>query len=142
MATTRIIGYTLNLKYGGKLIKGLETTGLKLKANFEEILLKADQGVPNQELVDYDTDMSFSGKTYERDQVAEASTHEDFETLREAATIGAEVAFVYGIFTTGKKIVSGTGIITDYSEDGTTKDTGTFSGTITAKKGTVTFTTF
>jgi len=90
------------------------------------------------DFIDYDVDLSFAGKTYERDS-GETATYEDFETLREACSVGAEVAFVYGRFTTGEKIVSGTGQLVDYSEDGNSKDTGSFSGSIKAKKGSVTF---
>ena len=129
----------LNLKWGTKLIKGLETTGLKIKPNFEEVLLKANAGVPTNDFIDFDVDMSFAGKTYERDGVTEAATHEDYETLREACTLGAEVAFVYGRMVTGEKIVSGIGQLVDYSEDGNSKDTGSFSGSIKAKKGSVVF---
>ena len=240
MAATKVRGYMLSIKWGAKLIKGLETSGLKIKPNFEEILLKANNGVPTEELIDYDVELTFGGKTYERDTTegplaeldtltvtgaatsgsnvtitlnavpvtiavlngdsaivcatkiragtysgwttggtagttavtftktltgavsapvfsggstgcaasfvrtvtGQDATHEDFETLREAAAAGAEIAFVYGRFTSGEKIATGTGQIVDYSEDGNSKDTGTFSGSIKAKKGTVTFTTF
>ena len=141
MAATKVRGYMLNIKWGTKLIKGLETTGLKIKPNYEEILLKANNGVPTDELVDYDVELTFGGKTYERDGT-ESTTHEDFETLREAAAAGAEIAFVYGRFSTGEKTVIGTGQIVDFSEDANSKDTGTFSGSIKAKKGTVTFPTY
>ena len=130
----------LTLKWGGKIIKGLETTGFKVKPNYEEILLKEHAGNPAQEYLDTDADLTFSGKAYERDGT-ESSTHEDFETLRQAASVGAEVVFIYGRFTTGKKRVTGTGKITDYSEEGNSKDTATFSGSIKVKKGTVTFPT-
>jgi hypothetical protein len=130
----------LTLKWGGKFIRGLETTGLKVKPNFEETLLKVDAGNPVNEYIDTDADLTFSGKTHERDSTEDA-THEDFETLRAAAAIAAEVAFIYGRFSTGDKRVSGIGVITDYSEEGNSKDIGTFSGTIKVKKGSVTFPT-
>jgi hypothetical protein len=140
MATTRVRGYMLTLKWGGKFIRGLETTGLKIKPNFEETILKVDEGNPVSEYIDTDADLSFSGKTHERDST-ESSTHEDFETLRAAAAVGAEVSFIYGRFSSGDKRVAGTGIITDYSEEANSKDIGTFSGTIKVKKGSVTFPT-
>jgi hypothetical protein len=140
MSTTRIKGYELTLKWGGKFIKGLETTGLKVKPNFEETLLKENEGNPVKEFTDYDGDLSFSGKTYIRDG-SETSTNEDFETLRRASALGAQVAFIYGRFSTGAKRVAGYGKITDYGEDANSKDTGTFSGTIKIKKGSVTFPT-
>jgi hypothetical protein len=141
MAATKVKGYMLNIKWGTKLIKGLETSGLKIKPNFEEVLLKGNQGIPVEEIIDFDMDVSYSGKTYERDS-GESTTHEDFETLREATSLGAEVAFVYGRFVSGEKIVSGMAQLTDYSEDGNSKDTGAFSGSFKAKKGSITFGTF
>lgn len=136
MSATRVKGFMLNLKIGTKLIRGLETTGLKIKPNFEEVQLKEYAGAAVEELVDFDTDFSFSGKTYEKDGV---EAWEDFETLREAAFAGAEVDFVYGRFTAGEKIVTGSGVFSDFSEEGNSKDTGTFSGSIKATKGTVDF---
>lgn len=140
MATTRIKGYSLTLKIGGKFIKGLETTGLKVKPNFEETLLKENAGNPVKEFTDYDGDLTFSGKTYIRDG-SESGTNEDFQTIREASSLGAQAAFIYGRFTNGKKRVAGYGKITDFGEDSNSKDTGTFSGTIKVKKGSVTFPT-
>jgi hypothetical protein len=140
MATTRIKGYQLTLKWGGKYIKGLETTGLKVKPNFEETLLKENAGNPVKEFTDYDGDLSFSGKTYVRDG-SEVSTNEDYETLRYASSLGAQVAFIYGRFSTGAKRVAGYGKLTDFGEDSNSKDTGSFSGTIHIKKGSVTFPT-
>lgn len=136
MAQTKVYGYLLSLKVGGKLIVGLETTGLKLKPNFEEIFLKENAGTPSYDFIDYDTEFTFSGKCIEKDSVS----NEDFETLREAAAAGATVAFVYGRFIAGEKIVSGNCIITDWSEDaGSKKELASWSGSAKAIKGTVTF---
>lgn len=128
----------LNIKWGTKLIRGLETSGLKVKPNFEDISLKENSGSDVQEFVDYDMSLTLSGKTYERDS-GEGSSYEDFETLRAAIAAGAQVAFVYGRFVSGEKIASGIGVLTDYSEDGNSKDTGTFSASIQVIKGSVTF---
>jgi hypothetical protein len=139
MAATNVYGYLLTLKIGTKIIKGLETTGLKIKPNFEEILLKENAGVPTDDFIDYDTEMSFAGKTIERDS-GESSTHEDFETIRVAAAGGSSVTFIYGRTVVGEKQVTGTAYITDYSEDaGSEKKHGGFSGSLKAVKGTVTF---
>ena len=129
----------LNLKIGVNLIRGLETTGLKIKPNYEETILKENAGSAVDEFVDFDTDLTFGGKTYEKDG---AEAYEDFETLREAAFGGAEVDFVYGRFEDGEKIVSGSGVFTDFSEEANSKDTGTFSGSIKATKGSVVFETY
>jgi hypothetical protein len=139
MADTKIYGYMLTLKWGTKLIKGLETTGLSLKANFEEICLKADAGVPTDDFIDFDTDLKLSGKTIEKD-AGETASHEDFEELRVALSVGAEIAFVYGRMAAGEKIVSGTLTLREWSEDaGSKKEMGTWSGSAKAKKGSVTF---
>jgi hypothetical protein len=142
MVGTKVYGYLLTIKWGTKIIKGLKTTGLKIKPNFEEILLKEQAGVPVDDFIDYDVDMSIAGDTWEKD-TSEASTHEDFETLREAASVGASVAFVYGRMVAGEKIVSGNAKLTDWSEDGgSEKKPGSWSGSMKAVKGSVTFGTF
>ena len=102
MVAINVYGYLLTLKIGDKIIKGLETAGLKIKPNYETILLKEDEGVPTDDFVDYDAEMSFSGRTIERDS-EESTTHEDFETIREAASTGSTVTFVYGRMAAGKK---------------------------------------
>jgi hypothetical protein len=136
MADTKIYQYQLQIKWGTKLIKGLETTGFKNKPNFDEILLKENEGNASKEFVDCDTEMSIAGKTLAKDGV----THEDFETLRVASAQGAQVAFVYGRMTQGAQQVTGYGYLTDWSEDGgSEKKMGSWSGAITAKKGTVTY---
>lgn len=139
MAETKVYGYMLTLKWGALIIKGLETTGLKMKANFDEVCLKADAGVPVDSFIDYDVDLSFAGKTIEKD-TTEAATHRDYEELRAALAAGAEVAFVYGRMISGEKIVSGTLTLREWNEDsGSIKEMGTWSGSAKAKKGSVTF---
>ena len=139
MSGTKIYAYLLTIKWGTKLIKGLETAGFKNKPNFETTLLKEDEGNAAEEFIDCDTELSFAGKTKRRDG-SEASTHEDFETLRAASAVGAQVAFVYGLIASGAQQVTGYGYLGDYNEDaGSEKKMGGFSGSIRAKKGTVTY---
>jgi hypothetical protein len=139
MADTKVYAYALTIKYGGKIIKGLETTGFKNKPNFDTVLLKEDEGNEDEEFVDCDTEMSIAGKTLQRDG-AQSATHEDFETLRVASSIGAQVAFVYGRMAQGAQQVTGYGRLRDWSEDaGSEKKMGTWSGSIKAKKGTVNY---
>jgi hypothetical protein len=135
MLGTRIKGYWFVLQLEEQLIRGLETTGLKIKPNFEETILKEMAGAAEEEMVDFDTEMPFSGKTYQKDG---SESWEDFETLRELAFAGTNLAFVYGNMEDGETI-SGTGVITDFGEDANSKDTGTFSGTFTADKGSISF---
>ena len=127
--------YQLTIKWGTKLITGLETTGLSIKPNHEEILLKANSGNPTKEFIDFDTNMSIAGKTY-----GVESNEENFETLRVASSVGAQVAFIYGRFTQGNQQVSGYAILTDWKEDaGSEKKAGSWSGSIEAIKGSVSF---
>jgi hypothetical protein len=139
MIGTRIKGYQLNLKIGDNYIRGIETTGLKIKPNFEETILKEMNGSALEEFVDFDLQLSIAGKAYEKDG---AEAWEDFETLRETAHAGTNISFVYGRFEEGGRIISGTGVITDNGEDSNSKDTATFSGTIDADKGSVEFDTY
>lgn len=142
MSQTKVYQYMLNFKVGTKLIVGLETTGWKMTAEFEEMLLKSSAGVSVEEFIDFDTDLTFSGRTIERDSTEEA-THEDFETLREALMAGSSVSFVYGRFTAGEKIITGTATIREWGEDaGSQRQLGTWSGSAKAIRGTVAATTY
>lgn len=124
--------YQLTLYVNGDLIKGLITTGIKIKPNFETTLLKASNGSRTRDFVNADLEMPFSGETIERDST-ETNTHDDFQTLRSRSLLGTTVNFVYGRMTAGEKVVSGTGKITDYSEDaGSEKKRAGFSGVISA----------
>jgi hypothetical protein len=135
----RIKGYRLNIQIGDNKIRGLETAGFSLKPNYEETILKEMEGAAEEEMADFDTQLSFGGKTYQKDGVED---WEDFETLRELAFAGTSISFTYGILEDGEDVVTGTGVITDLSEDANSKDTATFSGTIDADKGSVSFGTY
>jgi hypothetical protein len=131
----KIPQYQLTIKWGGKLITGLETTGFKIKPNHEDILLKANDGKPTKEFVDFDTNLSISGKTY-----GVETNQENFETLRVASAMGAQLPFIYGRHTQGSQQVSGYAILTDWGEDaGSEKKAGSWSGSIEAIKGSVSF---
>jgi hypothetical protein len=136
MLGERIKGYRLNIQVGDNKIRGLETAGLKIKPNFEETILKEMNGSAEEELTDFDTQLTFGGKTYQKDG---SESWEDFETLRELAFAGTNIEFTYGILEEGGDVVTGTGVITDFGEDANSKDTGSFSGTIDADKGSVEF---
>jgi hypothetical protein len=142
MAEINVLAYMLTIKLGTKLIKGLETTGVKFKPNFETSLLKEDAGNEVDEFIDYDADLSIAGKTIKMDS-GDSSTVEDFETLREASTVGSEITFVYGRMVSGSRIFSGTGTIRDWGEDaGSEKKLASWSGSIKLKKGSGSFSAF
>lgn len=142
MAATKVYAYQLTLLIGGKLIKGLVSTGLSIKPNFEESILKEDNGVAQKEFKDADLELSFAGKTIERDST-ESSSHEDFETIRSASLAGAKIGFSYGRRTSTDKLIVAEGYITAFSENGgSEKVLADFSGTISCKSGDVTETTY
>lgn len=141
MATTPVKGYNLTLKVGTKIIMGLETTGFQGQPNFEELSLKEDAGDIVEELTDFDTKLTASGRTYAIS--SEGATHNDFNTLRLAAKAGTAVAFTYGRHATGKRIASGNAYIMDYTEDAdSTKNSGKYTLQLEAVKGSVTFGAF
>lgn len=127
--------YELTIKWGTKLITGLVTTGLKIKPNFESILLKSNSGVEAKEFDYSDLSMSIAGKTYDN-----TGTEENFESLRHASYLGTQVAFIYGRFTPGAQQVSGYAVLTDWSEDtGSEKKAGDWSGSMEAIRDSITF---
>lgn len=131
----KVEAYRLTIKWGTKLITGLETTGLKIKPNFEDILLKANEGSVTKEFVDFDTSMSIAGRTY-----GVVANEENFESLRVASALGTQVAFIYGRFTQGNQQVTGYAVMSDWSEDaGSEKKPGSWSGSLEAIKGSVGF---
>ena len=139
MDGTRVMQYALTIKWGNKLIKGLKTTGFSVKPNFTEVLLKESAGNPDKDFDNADNEMSIAGDTLNR-ATGETATHEDFETMRVAASLGAQVAFIYGRITQGAQQVTGYGHITDWKEDaGSEKKMGGWSGTLSAKRGSVSY---
>lgn len=142
MAEEKVMQYMLTIKLGAKLIKGLETTGLKFKPNFETSLLKEDEGNEVDEFIDYDADLTIAGKTKKMDS-GDSATVEDFESLREASTIGAEVTFVYGRMLAGNRVYSGVATIRDWGEDaGSDRKMASWSGSLKVRKGSASFSTF
>lgn len=127
--------YQLTIKWGTKLITGLVTTGLKIKPNFESIMLKSNNGVEAKEFDYSDLTMSIAGKTYDN-----TGTEENFESLRHASYLGTQVAFIYGRFTQGAQQVSGYAVLNDWSEDaGSEKKAGDWSGSMEAIKDSCSF---
>lgn len=125
---TRVPGYALAVKIGDKIIAGLITTGFKEKPNYEEVLHKEHAGVPDEDIEDSARELSCSGQTYRRTP-GEADAYEDYETIREAAAAGSDIAFSYHNAQT-EEYISGVGKIIDFGEDANSKDTGTYSFTI------------
>ncbi|MZP67234.1 MAG: hypothetical protein GT597_13935 [Bacteroidales bacterium] len=126
---TKVPGYALAVKIGDKIILGLVTSGFKDKPSYEEILHKEHAGVPDEELENSARELTCSGQTYRRTS-AEVDDYEDYETIREAAAAGVNIAFSYYDPQTENEHISGVGKIIDFSEDANSKDIGTYSFTI------------
>jgi hypothetical protein len=127
--------YALTIKLGGKLITGLETTGFAVKPNFDDVLLKANEGNAAKEFVDADHSLDIAGKTY-----GVAANEENFETMRVASSLGTQFPFIYGRFSQGNQQTSGYAVITSWKEDaGSEKKAGNWSGSLEAIKGSVSF---
>ena len=126
---TKVPGYALAVKIGDKIIAGLITSGFKEKPNYEEVLHKEHAGMPDEDLDDSARELSCSGQTYRR-TAGEVDAYEDYETIREAAAAGSDIAFSYYNPQTESEYISGIGKIIDFSEDANAKDTGTYSFTI------------
>jgi hypothetical protein len=139
MARKKVYAYDLVMKWGNKTIVGLETTGLKMTGNYEEMMLKEDAGQAQEEYIDFDANITFSGRTIGRD-TNELSSHEDFESLRETVALGATVQFAYGRFVAGGKLVTGMCTIREWGEEaGSQRQLASWTGSMKAVRGTVGF---
>lgn len=107
-------------------IKGLETAGVSNAPEFEEILVKADEGKPQKSLSGGKMTISLGGKIAKK-ETAEESTHVDYNDIEGYSRAGTTVYFEYGDSTDN---LTGTGIITAYSEDTGSKDVGSWSATL------------
>ena len=147
MSTNFVYGYELTVKYKSRIIKGLETVGLKITPVYESILLKENMGVEEQIPKESDMVLSCAGKAAMFGGEESNLTHADFEEIRTAALTGETVAFVYGRFNNlgsvqGSQMVTGSGNLSNWSENsGSEKTPVEFSFDIVANKGTVMFST-
>lgn len=130
--STRIEAYKFVVTWEGDPIAGLETTQLKIKPNFEEELLKANEGEAAKTLKDFTTEVVISGKTYDG-SAGEAT----FETFRELYSGGTEGTMVYGD-PAGETVTSEAKVVA-YNEDSESLPVGTWSATLRAVKGTEVF---
>lgn len=131
--------YKISILLGTRIFAGQTENGLTIKPNFEEVLLKSYSGDAQEEFIDFDTEMSVTGLTYEK-AAGETSTHYDYADLRAMASSGGTIAFVYGEMTAGEAIVSGNAKITEFGEtEGSSKSAGNWTCKLKAVKGTVVF---
>lgn len=131
--------YRISILIGTRIFAGQTENGLSIKPNFEEVLLKANNGDAQEEFVDFDTEMNVSGLTYEKGST-EAASHYDYSDLRALASSGGTVAFVYGEMAAGEAIVSGNAKVAEFSEtEGSGKNAGNWSVKLRGVKGTIVF---
>jgi len=82
----------------------------------EETLIKENAGVKQYERIGADRSFTLTAIMMIK-TTGETSTHYDFTQLRAAADAGTVLDFSYGWHATGKPIITGDVIITDYSEE-------------------------
>lgn len=134
--STKRRAYQISILAGGKIFAGLTENALVVKPVFETILERAQYGKPVDQLMYFDVEMSVSGLTYLKSE-SEDDTHMDFTEMRETASSGGSIAFVYGNVSDGK-IVYGSAKITEYNEfAGSSKSSAPWSLKLKGERGTV-----
>lgn len=122
----RIAGNKITIKIGSKYFQGVTDTDLSGSVKWEESLIKEDNGVAQKEMVGFDEKISISG-IVGINETGEVSTHTDWGSIRTAYRAAATLAFVYGMFATGKPEVSGNLRINSYSEKAGSSGKATYS---------------
>lgn len=134
--STKVRGYNIVLKLATKLIAGTVENTLKITPTIEESLIKEDSGNPQLEVIGYESEITIGGLMMIK-EVGEAGTHVDYTDLRDSIIAKAPIAFVYGGTQTGDAIISGSLVITDYSESTNAKDVGGMTITCRVVPGTL-----
>lgn len=111
----RINGKDITLKIGTKYFTGVTDTDFSGSVKWTESLIKEDGGKPQKELDTFDEKFNVSGIT-SINETGETSTHTDWAGLRTAYRAAASIAFVYGMFATGKPEITGNLRIMSFSE--------------------------
>jgi len=117
----RVRGYRIVLKIATKLIVGDIDASYKIAAAFDEILTKANAGVKELDLADVNEEFGVSGLMNLK-ATGETETHVDVTDIRPYVRAGTQLAFSYGIHESGKPIVTGNLVITNWDESSNAKD--------------------
>ncbi len=130
--------YNIVMQVAGKLIAGTTDIDFKMTPEFEESLVKDDEGEPSLDATGVvPMEFGVSGLMYITETEDETS-HQDITDIREVAHAGTTCTFSYGGKTTGDKIITGNAKITDVSEKSGAKGRPDWSLSL-KKFGTATF---
>jgi len=122
---TKIKGYDLRFKLGGKKCAGATSGSFKITPEVKESKIKDDKGKTSREVVGYGNSFSINGTVMLNEDGDSESM--DLKDLRAAVKLGAPIPFVYGGVNVGDATESGTMIITDYSEDTDSENYATYT---------------
>ncbi len=111
----RIKGNKITLKLGTKYYAGVTDTDFSGSVKWDESLIKEDNGLAQKEVNSHDEKINISG-IVSINETGETSTHTDWADIRAAYRAGTSLAFVYGMFVSGKPEVTGNLRINSYSE--------------------------
>lgn len=122
----RINGNKITLKIGTKYYAGVTDTDFSGSVKWDESLIKEDNGIAQKELNTHEEKINISG-IVSINETGEAATHTDWVDIRAAYRAAAPVAFVYGMFATGKPEITGNLRINSYSEKAGASGKATYS---------------
>jgi hypothetical protein len=122
----RISSKDITLKTGGKFFSGVTDVNYDSSAVTERSLIKEDGGVEQEEIVAFQDNIDISGVVCVN-EAGDETDHQDWAAIRTAYRAKAKVAFVYGMFSTGKPEITGNLQILSYSEKSGSNGKATYS---------------
>lgn len=123
----KIKAYNIVLDVAGKLVAGVTDVDFKMTPEFEESLVKDDEGTPSLDATgQVPVEFGVSGLFFIT-EAGDETTHQDITDLRSVCAAGTTCAYVYGGTAVGDAIVSGNAKITDLSEKSGAKGYPSFS---------------
>lgn len=125
MATSKVLGYNIGLYMGDAVIYGKTQDEFKVSATTKESITKDDAGVKNVAVTGHDATFSVSGVITIGGASASGKDRDALLALALQTGSAAEWSFKYRLL--GGKVVSGTCIITSYSESSDSESEGTYS---------------
>lgn len=132
------LGYNIALKINGKTFAGRTQDSLNITPQTKESITKDDAGNKNTKVTGHEITFSCQGLVTLTDEGTTKLTRDDIveQTLKKDSA--AEVPFAYAA--SSGKTLSGTAVITGYSEDSNSEDEATYSVDLKST-GAITFAT-
>lgn len=122
----KIKGYNIHFLINDKKFKGTTENTFKITPTVEESIVKEDAGKTQYEVTGYKSEFTINS-IMSLKETGEATTHLDITDIRAAVIAGTVFPFVYGGLVVDDPIVSGSFIISDYSESTNSTENGTVS---------------